>query len=135
MAAVDIAAARLIADGICTALGTDVFRGSQLPPSPDSCVTLCEYPGRGPLPVLGDTVPSYDYPACQALARDASPDAAKAKAWAIYTSLAAVVNTTISGQRVLAIVPKQTPFFLRVDDNNRTIWCCNYEVQRQGATS
>jgi len=114
----------LIAQGIVTADGTDIWRDSS-PDTPDTAVVLYEYAGRGSS--IGDvaTVRSI-----QVTARAKRAVDAKAKANAIYKSLIKEKEPIVylTTTRYTVLKARQTPFKIGVDESNRIIYGFNLAV-------
>jgi hypothetical protein len=123
-----LVAARLVTAGLGT-LGTDLFEGNRLPPSPDVCTVLADYPGKAPEFDLGSTGVAREALMVQLRYRAGSSALAEAGARAAYLNLAQVVNQTVAAIRVLAMTPSQPPYCLDSDDGlGRVTYAFNVEV-------
>ena len=125
-------AAYLIAQGIGTALDTDVFLG-KIPADPDVVVVLSEYTGMADEPDLGTGNIRLEFPRIQVLCRGAKDDYATPRqtAQTAKQKLMKVLNQTLSGVRYLAINVESGPFFLRRDQNDRIEIVANYQVTKE----
>jgi len=126
MALLDDISIILAGSGLGT-FGTDLFC-SQLPPTPDTVVALFETGGLSPLYTHSGTLPAYERPTFQVVVRDASYVAARAKIESIWKTLAAIANTAISGTFYLMIRPRQSPFDMGQDKNERAQLVVNFDV-------
>lgn len=136
MSWLDEVADHLIAQG---AVASDrVFTG-WLPPEPDDVTALRAYGGFPPRMQMGSTPPVGDRPRLQVVCRALDYNAAIATQEAIYDVLVALVDVELphvtqageqSRSRYLSFAPIQTPFGAGVDDNEREMTLCNYDVDR-----
>jgi hypothetical protein len=101
-------------------LGTNLFVGT-MPESPDICVAVYERDGGSPAMSFGPAAYSVDLTQIQVIVRGAREDYATArdKAKAIRDLLASVVETTLSGVRILRIHPLTAAFPLGPDPLDR----------------
>ncbi len=109
---------------------TNTFMG-RLPDTPDTATALLQYAGRAPLFVHNTPGISIDRPALQILNRAPIYAEAEARALALYTLLAAIVNTSMGGTTYLRIEPLAAPFLLERDANDRTVFAANYYIQKR----
>lgn len=111
-------------------LGTDLFIG-ELPADPDAATVLLEY-GGGPVRyTLGEKRPAMEEYSVQIVSRDTTYQTARARAQTVYQAIAEFTTQVINSTRYLSIEPKQPPFPLAWDDNDRYRFVFNVEVQRE----
>lgn len=103
--------------------GVDAFRDF-LPEAPDNLVTLYEYSS---LPVVNyETAVNRSV---QILVRNSNSNSARELALEIYKSLYSTsTRIDFTPDRFAAVYIRQTPFKLRIDESNRTIYCFNIGV-------
>lgn len=114
----------LQANGVGT-IGTDIFLG-QLPANPDNVTAIFEYAGEPP-----DLHWNGEYPGLQVLVRNKSYEAGRQKIEQAKNILHGVSETVINNHRYLLIRANQSPAFLQRDENNRTIFACNFRVIKE----
>ena len=122
-------AAYLVAQGVCTAVNTDLFI-AQVPNTPDLCVMLFEYAGSPP-ELTHDGV--YDVkPSLQVRTRGArnAYGTGIAKAEAIEAELHGLANTTLSGTTYKLIRAQGSPGFMGRDSEGRPEWSQNFMLIR-----
>jgi hypothetical protein len=119
-------ASYLIANGLYTKEGTDIFLDSK-PDAPAKVCCLFEYQGS-------QVEPGSD---CldrkvQILTRDSSYTAAKAKAWAVFKLMARTDDPEyilqLDGDRLAVVSVISLPVKLEEDDKKRTVFVCNYVI-------
>lgn len=111
-------------------LGTNFFY-STIPESPDNCVALIEDGGVTPLFTQGsNNLPVIERPEVQIIVRHTSYETGRALANELYRILTQVANQTINGTRYLRVQAIATPALFNRDDNRRSLFSCNFEVQR-----
>lgn len=94
------------------------------PSTPDSVIVLAEYSGT----------PSFTSEACvrsvQVTVRDRDAELARQKAWEIYKVLNVPEDRIIyfTTSRWAIVTPRQTPFKIGVDEQNRILWGFNLAV-------
>lgn len=114
-------------------LGTDLFLGQFVDDDDndqDSSIVILEYPGSPLVENFQDTLPVCEKPRIQVQVRHTSYATGKANARAIWKSLLAVTNTTLSGTRYLRIVCTDSPAFLKRDAKDRAYFVVNAECWR-----
>lgn len=118
----------LIAEGLATAKGTDIF-AETMPTDPDTVVVLYEYAGRPPNVPGCETVERK----FQVETRSMDPDAAKAKNWSIFNVLHPTEPSkqALTSSRWGLLYAIDTPSKLKEDENGRTIYVCNYSIVTQ----
>jgi len=125
--------AYLIAQGVGTALGTDMFLG-KLPPTPDAIVAIFEYASLADEPDLGVDGKNirYEYPRVQIVCRGVRDDYATPRTTAqnAKKALMKVQGSTLTGTYYLAVTPESGPFFLRRDLNDRLEFVTNFQVYK-----
>lgn len=119
----------IILQGLATAKGSDVFQET-LPEAPDTCIAIFEYAGRPP-PLEVSTVERN----FQVMTRNVDPDLAREKSWSIYKVLHQEESKgdrrDLTAERWGLISATDTPFKLKVDQNGRTVYACNYNMLTQ----
>lgn len=110
-------------------LGSNLFL-SNLPDSPDTCVTIYHTGGTNLGETFGDGKPLMEEATVQVVARADSFSTAEALARDIYGLLAALIQESINGVLYHRVAPRQAPFPLERDDQNRMLFVCNYDVTR-----
>ena len=118
--------------GIGLTAGTNLFYGF-MPPAPDACVAVHEYPGMAIEPELGGTTVRLEYPSIQIVCRstdDRTDDYIDPRVMAdtVMKELTKIGDTDLGSVRYLAVQAKQSPYFLRRDENFRVHIACNYHV-------
>lgn len=109
----------------------NVYEG-RLPTDPDDCLAVIDYFSLPPGLVHDQPgVIAYEMPRVQVLSRSASRQTAARNAQLASQALARVVNTSIMEAFYLGIIPLSSPFLLERDPNDRTIYACNYQVDKQ----
>lgn len=126
---------RLLQDNAVGTIATDLF-ADFMPDSPDALIAAFSVGGSPPDFAGGPTgAPAIRNPTVTLWARAAERDpvAAQAKAEAAYQAMVGVVNQILqpSAERYLRIEPLQEPFLLKLDEQERPIVACNYEVMKQ----
>lgn len=116
----------LIANGIVTAIGQDLFLDSR-PPEPPAVVCLIEYPGQGTETGIEATERRI-----QVVVRDHQYQAARAKSWEIFNLLDKAPERgnglQLTGERWAIIKALQTPALIEVDSKGRQIFVFNIAV-------
>lgn len=110
--------------GLVLGDGIDCFRDFR-PETPDSVVALFEYPG--------EEVPYYEdaiaHRSVQVTVRDADAAAAKAKAQELFNALKSDTKfIRFNDKRWGQVTLRQTPFKIKQDENNRTIYGFNVGI-------
>ncbi len=106
---------------------TDLFIGDLPQDAPDAVVGVHETSGLAPLYVHGIDGPAYHQPTFQIYVRG-TYTAARTKAGDIFNALARLTNVALSGTWYLSVRPRQNPFSIGRDKDNRAQIVCNYEV-------
>jgi hypothetical protein len=111
-------------------VGTNLFLG-RLPEDPDTCVAIYETMGQSPDDTFGgSTVPVFENPRIQVVARAAAYADSASLAADIWTQLQKVDNETLTSTRYQRIESVQSPFALDRDQRERMVTVCNYQVQK-----
>lgn len=118
----------LVAQGVGTALGTDVFAGRM--PSAVDGVVVTSYPGRAPELVINSNGYTHRFPRLQVLVRNSSEATAQSTADAAALALSKVKNTTLSGTRYRSVNVTQTPGLIERDENERYVYAFNVECEQ-----
>lgn len=106
-------------------LVVDVYK-DVMPPDPDNMVTIFEYPGRPP-PVFSEVVERN----IQIAVRDVDPDQARLTSWSIYKALHQEGKKDLTDTQWGLCYAQDTPFRLKMDENGRTVYACNYSILTQ----
>lgn len=109
---------------------TNLF-SDEMPPEPPTCMSVTDYAGREPEYVLGSASPAYEYSRVQIQVRGATKSAGRTLIRAAYNALASVRNQTIDGSYFVKMTPLQQPFRMMKDENRRTIFAFNVEVEKR----
>lgn len=118
----------LIAKGLAVEKGVDIF-AETIPEAPDICTVLFEYAGRPPN-IPCEQVERY----FQVATRNPDPDAARSKNWSIYNALHPEEpgdKQSLTLERWGLIYAVDTPSKLKIDENGRCIYVCNYFILTQ----
>lgn len=126
----------LSSDGGVGTSGTDLF-AARRPETPDDAVTLYETQGKEPEHTMGTTpgLPALERPRVQVVARGSGYVTARQKMRDVMVALDGLRNRTINGVQYHYIQALQSPFDLGVDELNRPLIVCNFEVQKAASTS
>ena len=128
-----------ILDAICDYLetGTSLVEGTTLfkatmPPTPDACVAIYEYPGRPGVYTYGSGGAKVEMPRIQILSRALTYAAARSTLETIYTFLDGKTAVTLGGTLYLGIFATTAPAAANDDrdDSNREYCSCNFEIQK-----
>jgi hypothetical protein len=134
MALEDDVFARLVAQGVVSALGVDCFMGANaaIPSGDGPYISLISTGGPGPLDTH-NAVAAYPRASLQVLTRATSSVVARAKAAAAMAALN-VRNVTVGSGYYLWIRPVQSELTdLGVDERKRPRFAFNIETHRRGA--
>lgn len=128
MALLDDLGLRLQTAGVGT-LAVNLFLG-YLPDSPDVAVALFESRGTSPQMTFGAGVIAVERPVIRTLCRAGRNDypAARAKAVAVLNSLGAIRNQTIGATAFLGVEATSSPYPVRVDDKERSMFGVDFAV-------
>ena len=116
--------------------GTNLFYGI-MPPTPDLCVALFEYGSTPPEITVGATVIGFEDPRIQVRVRGVKDDYDTPRLLLnkIVEALVKIQEQTLSGTQYHAVLPKQSPFMLLMDDNFRLTFACNFEVTKDWSST
>ena len=122
----------LVANGVGTAVGTDVFRGF-MPPLPDVCVGVYETGGSAPENGFGTTGLLHEFPNVQIIVRGAPKDYATPRATAdvAWRKLAEIQGTTLGSTKYLIVLPLQSPAPLSKDARLRWLIAFNARCEKE----
>lgn len=128
MTVLEAVGAYLQANGHGT-LGTNMFYG-RMPDAPDVCIGIYEYEGLQPQETFNDGKFGIEMPRIQIVARASREDypTARDAAVAARDRLAAVLDQTLSGYRVLRIQAVGGVIPLGYDSNDRPKFAVNLQV-------
>lgn len=125
MAMVDEIADDLAANAFGT-VGTTIFTHSR-PPSPDSCLSLHQFALGGPVLTMDGTT-KCEQVGLQIQCRAEDDPAAEAACYDVFQHLNGRANVTIGGTWYQGITGRKSPEKLRVDDDGRPIFYCEFTV-------
>lgn len=110
-------------------LGTSLFLG-RMPDTPDVCVCVYEAAGSLPEMTFGSVGVAIDRPIVQIICRASRDDypTARNRAESIRTLLAGVVNTTLSGVKVMRIEPTGSVNPIGPDEKDRPLVSINFQA-------
>ena len=113
---------------------TDLFEGI-MPPSPDACLSINDFPGAASTLGFGVTTGvQLENPGLQVLTRGEAGDydTPRNQAHNARQALAKVQGMTLSGTDYELIIPQQSPFILdRDDDDERIVFAFNCRVRKE----
>jgi hypothetical protein len=99
--------------------------------TPETAIGLFEYAGRPPFYVHDQALPCLEAPSVQVLCRAPHYADARSLAEAVYQTLEAVRNTTLSGVHYVSITAHHPPFSLGPDANERAQVVINVSVLKE----
>lgn len=109
------------------------------PPTPHTCVTVTEYPGRTAADVwkFGQEGVQREYPRAQIVVRGEPNDyeTPRLKAQALYLLVSKGGPSVMSGTQYYSITPLQPPFLLEKDGLNRYVFAVNFEMFKEVTAS
>jgi hypothetical protein len=123
----DEVGAYLAANGFGT-LAREIWLGRR-PESPNSVITLIEYPGNGPTLVQEGMV--GDNPMLQLTVRDTVYEAAADLAYRIWRFLALKTNVMLGSTRYLSLRPTASPALMGRDSSNRVLLGFNVAIMKE----
>ncbi len=107
-------------------VGTNLFT-HHMPPTPDACYSFHQFALAPPLLVMsGATV--CESLGLQVQARATDDPTAEANSYAVFNWLNGRANVTIGGTRYYGITGRKSPQKLRIDDDGRSIFYCEFTV-------
>lgn len=111
--------------------GTNLFYGL-LPPDPDVCLALFEYPGEKNQLTLGNNTVALELPRVQVVSRGAQYDydGPRLAIQNVVAAMTKIGDTDLSGVRYLAVEALQAPFLLHIDENFRNVFAVNFRVTK-----
>ena len=109
--------------------GTNIWLSRMLP-DPDVSIAVYEYAGRPPVETMSAGL-AIEQPSLQVVVRAGRDDYPTARDLAedIRQSLCLVTDQTLSGLRVLRIMPRSSVNPIGLDDKDRPMLSVDYEVQ------
>jgi hypothetical protein len=119
----------LAAAGLGLVAGTNLFIGEE-PTTPANCVTVYDTPGDAPM-LTQDRTERYDFPAIQVKVRNTSYLNAQALIEAIKGALHGLAHYGQGGASYELVKCDQDPFSLGKDETGRSMWVCNFSIQRK----
>lgn len=120
-------AARLVSEGVCTAVGKDLFIMHR-PATPDLCTMLYQYAGSPP--ERTHSGPGDDHPSLQVRTRAPSGAfaAGEARAKAVQDAIQDICNETLTSTTWKQCVPQGSPESIGVDEGHRPEWTQNFAI-------
>lgn len=109
---------------------TNLFLGSR-PDTPDTVLVIYEYAGSSPEYTQESFRPSAESVQIQVVARAIDYEEAKALASEVWSVLACVTNTDLSGTHYRSIRPNASPALLGRDANDRNLVYFNATVEKE----
>lgn len=128
--------AYLIAQGVVTALNTDLFLG-YLPDYPDPCLAIRPTSGRPPVKHMGDAAIRYERPTAQVVTRGVQDDfqtpfALATSAHAALVKIeAGLAAGTLSGTKYNSVEALQQPTPLGPDEKGRHRIVFNIAIEKE----
>ena len=119
----------LAAAGLDLTAGVNLFPGEE-PASPANCVTVYDTPGSAPM-LTQDRTERYDFPAIQVKVRNTSYANAQTLIEAIKVELHGLAHHVQGGTSYELVKCDQDPFSLGKDETGRSMWVCNFSIQRR----
>ena len=111
-------------------LGTNLFLG-RLPDSPDTCVSVQETGGQGPMDTMSNnTGPVIERPNVQTLIRASAYSTGRALAKDVFDQMNLVCNEDLSSTRYERIEAIQSPFPIMRDSQDRAVFSINFTCQK-----
>lgn len=131
----------MIADDIADLLtsggisGSIVFVG-ELPEHPHTALGILPTGGAGPTRTMqtGQGNAPLEEVRVQVRARSTDHQTAEGLLYNAHVQLNVLAERLINARRYYFAEPLQAPFYLALDDANRTIFACNYRILRAEAT-
>lgn len=110
-------------------LGTSIFLG-RMPDTPDACVCVYESAGSLPEMTFGAAGIAIDRPIIQIICRAGRDDypTARDKATSIRNKLSPLVNTTLSGIKVMRLEPTGSVNPIGPDEKDRPLVSMNFQA-------
>ena len=132
--------ARHLQDDSVGTIGVNIFK-SYSPNAPNTTLTVYETGGFRPQDTFGSTCEvAWENPSIQIVSRSTDYETARRTAENAYRSLISVTNETLkasssdAGSFYLRIWAVQSPFRLGVDENERNLVACNFDVMKTLST-
>lgn len=111
-------------------VGTTIFKG-RMPEAPADAIALHEYGGGSPDFTHDSDTPIMESPRVQVMVRHSSYSTGRTLIEAIYRDLCRVHNQSLSGTYYYRLIPQQSPFYLRRDENERVEFTVNFQANKQ----
>jgi len=108
--------------------GTDLF-AVEMPPDPNTAVSLHEYDGQGPQDTFG-TFSAYEVSRLHVRVRAATYPEAMTLASTVNAALYSIVETAVGGHTYHRVQQISVWTVQEIDSKVRVIISCNYEVTR-----
>lgn len=110
--------------------GDTLFIGYR-PDSPDTVISVHQYPGDPPEYVQNSPSPNVEKVQIQVVARSHSYVEAETLAYRAWNKLASITNTTLGGTKYRSIRPNNSPGAWGVDSNSRTLIGFNATAEKE----
>lgn len=94
-------------------------------------IGLFQYTGVDPIYVPEQNKPKYENPRLQILVRSKDDANAEIVAYQVFDLVSQVTNEVINTHNYQKISPLGSPFMLMRDEEERSIWACNYRIFRE----
>lgn len=110
--------------------------GGDLPERPASALCVTQTPRQGSLHAFGTTVgaPALEYLGFQLRARATGYTAAETIMLAAHARLDGLRDKVMGGRLYHYVASSSSPYYLGLDEEQRVIFACNYDVKRSIST-
>lgn len=129
MSMLDDVKAKLVAQGVSTTI--TIGRMLDTNQDTEAMISLFQYSGTDPLYVPEQSIPKYENSRLQILCRSKRDQEAESLAYRCFNVVSTITNEVINGHNYQKISPIGSPFTLMRDEEERSIWACNYRVFRE----
>lgn len=129
MSMLDDIKAKLVAQGVSTTI--TISRVLDTNQDAETLIALFQYTGPDPTRVPEQSIPKYEYPRLQILCRSVKDQDAESLAYRCFREVTQIINETINGHVYQSVSASGSPFELMRDEEDRSIWACNYRVFRE----
>lgn len=89
---------------------------------PHTATSIIEYSGGAPEFVFAGDLPTFENARVALTFRSTSSTKARANAHAAWVAVGSIANESLSGKSWLRATPLQSPFFLRRDEQGRSVF-------------
>ena len=129
MATISEIADYLVAEGVATAVGTDLYE-DVLPETPDTAMAVVMTSGPPSEQGFGQAESWREFPRMQLLSRALAYADARTNCQAAHDALGKVQATTLGTTFYESIAPN-APFLLKVDATGRVIYALNAQITKE----